>query len=207
MGCEQEASAVATVNPRDHIGLVHLLAREYSRKSGESVEELSQAGMTGLMQAATKFDPAKGTFASWAGVWIRSAMRLHIRDRRCFVHVPSKKYDRGLRVATPASMDAVLTDRFDFGANYFETFHDLIADESSPNAEAEAAKQEERDIVRREVDRLPKRTGAMLRAFLDGASLADIGREHGLSRSRIGQIIERAFEILRPRLAAALGAP
>jgi RNA polymerase sigma factor (sigma-70 family) len=55
-----------------HTGLVHYLAKRYR---GVDRADLVQAGMLGLVEAAKKYDGAKGTFASYASYWIRYRMR------------------------------------------------------------------------------------------------------------------------------------
>jgi RNA polymerase sigma factor for flagellar operon FliA len=56
----------------NHTGLVHFFAKRYK---GVDRADLVQAGMLGLVEAAKKYDGAKGTFASYASYWIRYRMR------------------------------------------------------------------------------------------------------------------------------------
>lgn len=52
-------------------GLVWLVVNRVARRSGLDPEELGQEGFVGLLEAAARFDPARGCFATFALHWVR----------------------------------------------------------------------------------------------------------------------------------------
>ena len=68
----------------DHMPLVASIARGY-RHYGVGVDDLIQEGAIGLMRAAKRFDPARGThFSTYAVWWVKATMRNFI-FRNCFI--------------------------------------------------------------------------------------------------------------------------
>ncbi len=91
-----EISAVAEVPPTEplsaelvveHLDLARRLAHRYAGR-GEPLEELVQVARLGLVQAAHRFDPERGSFASFAVPTILGELRRHFRDRCWAVQVP-----------------------------------------------------------------------------------------------------------------------
>ncbi len=77
----------------DHLGLARKLAFKYSGR-GEPVEELIQVAMVGLVQAAHRFDPERGSpFVSYAIPTILGEIRRHFRDHTWAVHIPRPVHD------------------------------------------------------------------------------------------------------------------
>lgn len=75
------AAGVAVLS-EEHVGLVHHVARQLSRKINGSVdvEELVSAGALGLVQAAATFEPERGlTFSTFAVPRIRGSMLDELR--------------------------------------------------------------------------------------------------------------------------------
>jgi RNA polymerase sigma factor for flagellar operon FliA len=69
---------------REHIALVKRIAYHLAAKlpSAFEIEDLMQAGMIGLLEAASKFDSSKGaSFSTYAGIRIRGAMLDDVRKR------------------------------------------------------------------------------------------------------------------------------
>src|SRR3569623_1633057 len=57
---------------RNHLGLVHLVAKKYW---GMPYEDLVQEGCIGLLVAIERFDPNQGyRFATYANIWIRQSI-------------------------------------------------------------------------------------------------------------------------------------
>lgn len=66
------------IDPLEHIGLVHTMVSKYHNVCGPAIDhdDLFQVGFIATMKAAETFDPSKGAqFSTWAGMWIKSAMR------------------------------------------------------------------------------------------------------------------------------------
>lgn len=86
--CETEPgtrrrNVVGAVEPWHHLGLVYRTARQLARRLPRSdADELTGAGVLGLIQAAGTFDPERGvTFSTFAVPRIRGAMLDDVRKR------------------------------------------------------------------------------------------------------------------------------
>ena len=83
-----------------------------------------------------------------------------------------------------------------------DTLEEIIADESVPPPEKEALRELFREDLLEMVDRLPPRDALVLRLRygLEGArpqTLAEIGKQLGISRERVRQLEERALRRLK----------
>ncbi|MEQ7127347.1 SigB/SigF/SigG family RNA polymerase sigma factor [Actinopolymorpha sp. B11F2] len=77
----------------DHLYLARRLANRYSGR-GEPVDELVQVAMVGLVQAANRFDPDRGSpFTAYAVPTILGELRRHFRDYCWSVHIPRPLHD------------------------------------------------------------------------------------------------------------------
>ena len=73
-----------------HMNLVRYLARKFANR-GEPLEDLTQVGMIGLINAIDRFDPSRGIrFATYATPTIVGEIRRHFRDRGWAVKVPRR---------------------------------------------------------------------------------------------------------------------
>jgi RNA polymerase sigma-B factor len=74
-----------------HRPLARRLAARYARGNRDLLEELEQVAAVGLVQAARRFDPARGTaFSTFAVPTIVGELRRHFRDTRWALHVPRR---------------------------------------------------------------------------------------------------------------------
>ncbi|MGH7562330.1 MAG: sigma-70 family RNA polymerase sigma factor [Gemmatimonadales bacterium] len=75
--------SAAPIEPWNHLGLVYRTARQLARRIPNSdADELAGAGVLGLIQAASAFDPDRGvTFSTFAVPRIRGAMLDDVRRR------------------------------------------------------------------------------------------------------------------------------
>lgn len=65
----------------ENIGLVHFHAKQYTRLYKRlPLDDLIQEGVFGLIQAIEKYNPEKGSFATYASLWIRQAIRNSINQ-------------------------------------------------------------------------------------------------------------------------------
>ena len=79
-----------------------------------------------------------------------------------------------------------------------KTFHDLLADHGSENAEDRVVRKQQWEMLKRIVACLPERDQWVLRRrYTEGATLREIGDELNLSRERIRQIEEKTLSQLR----------
>ena len=73
-----------------HLGLVRRLCGKF-RNSGEPMEDLVQVGSVGLLKAAAKYDPERGSsFAAYAIPVIVGEIKNYFRDHGWAVRIPRK---------------------------------------------------------------------------------------------------------------------
>jgi RNA polymerase sigma factor for flagellar operon FliA len=78
---------------------------------------------------------------------------------------------------------------------------ELVPDDQSEDIEAAIVRDEELDLVRNEILRLPERERVVLSLYyFEELKLHEIGRVLGLTESRVSQIRSKALETLRARL-------
>lgn len=80
-----------------NIGLALSLANRFAR--GDSMDDVRQAALEGLVRAAHRFDPDRGIrFSTYATACISGHLKRHFRDTTWRVHVPRRDQERFLRV-------------------------------------------------------------------------------------------------------------
>ena len=93
-----------------HMNLVRYLARKFANR-GEPLEDLTQVGMIGLINAIDRFDPSRGIrFATYATPTIVGEIRRYFRDRGWAVKVPRRLQE--LNLAASKAVDD-LTQKLD----------------------------------------------------------------------------------------------
>ncbi len=76
----------------DNLRLVAAIARRYAW-SGVPPSDLFQEGVLGLLRAADRFEPARGTpFSAYAAWWIRHAIAGAVRDATTSVRLPDRQW-------------------------------------------------------------------------------------------------------------------
>lgn len=180
-------------------GFVRKKAWGYSSRAamaGLEFDDLVQEGLAGALKAAGKYNPEAGanylTYAAW---WIDAAMKDALG--RQIVRTP-----QGEAFARVESLDAPI-DAAPDGAG--PTFMDWQRADQ-PDAHDLSTAAEDRARVWKALPKLnPRDREALVRHLgLDGRqprSLQAVAREMGVTRQRIGQILERARVELRRELA------
>lgn len=82
----------------DNLPLVHRLAQRFKGR-GEPYDDLVQVGTIGLMNAVDRYDPARGSFTTFAVPTIVGEIRRHFRDRGWAMRIPRRVQDLGRRVS------------------------------------------------------------------------------------------------------------
>jgi RNA polymerase sigma-B factor len=96
------AASTAIGGPSDliisHVALARSIARRFDRR-GESLDDLTQVAMVGLVKAASRFDETHQTrFSTFATATITGELKRHFRDNRWGVHVSRSSQERYLLV-------------------------------------------------------------------------------------------------------------
>jgi len=74
-----------------HLRLVIKIAKKFGG-TGLPFEDLVQEGNVGLIDAAERFDPGKGRFATYAWWWIRQAIRQYAIDNGRTIRIPTTRF-------------------------------------------------------------------------------------------------------------------
>lgn len=205
----------------------HLIAR---LPSTVDVEDLIQAGMIGLLEAAGNFSSTGGAnFSTFAGIRIRGAMldevrkldwtprSVHRRMRemsRAIAEIEHREgrdaHDHEIAAAMGISLDeyhALLQDaasaRLASLDELIEEEHSVVDRRSEGDDEPYANLQEDRFMqdLAEEIGRLPEREKLVMSLYYDDElNLREIGEVLGVTESRVCQIHGQALARLRARL-------
>lgn len=214
------------------VDLVKRIAHHLAARLPSSVEidDLLQAGMMGLLEAAGNFDPSKGaSFDTYAGIRIRGAMLDEVRKldwaprsvyrkyRQVSDMIHSIEAEQGRRAeghevaaGLGISLDeyhAILRDTA--GCRLFsleETMDDPASGRQHPRSEAESPdhafqQNEFRQELAAAIRQLPEREGLVLSLYYERElNLKEIGAVLGVSESRVCQIHGQALIRLRSKI-------
>lgn len=185
----------------NNLALASWMADRYAW-TGLDFDDLRQAAHLGLMEAAERFDPDRGSaFSTYAYHWMRSSIGAEIAATRSTIRVPGyRPLSDGPGVG---SLDA----------DEERPLRSLLPcdDEEAPEVGAERALLRER--VGAALDTLPERDRFVVehRFGINGAryphTLDEIGVMLGVSRARVGQFEARALARLRFRLPKGESGP
>lgn len=205
----------------------HLLAR---LPAIIQADDLIQAGMIGLIEAARNFDENKGaTFITYAGIRIRGAMLDEIRKGDWAprsVHKNTRRVAQAMRdVENATGRDARDVDVASALGMTLEEYHQILQDSNSskifafedlgvnedalnsPTTNPITGPLEgiQRDDFKQklglEISKLPEREKLVLALYYDEElNLREVGEVLGVSESRISQIHSQAMLRLKSRL-------
>lgn len=163
-------------------------------------DDVIQAGSLGLMRAAQGFDPSLGySFSTYAGHWIRQAIRAHIADD---VLIPFPRYlqSRKARETAKYAEDArrsgciARIDRSSDGEEWTLAIASPLEDDDMDGHPL--------NHLQLAIDALPDLERAVIRRRLDGMTMKAIGAELGITREWVRQTENRAMVKLKRGLAA-----
>lgn len=219
---------------REHAPLVKRIALHLLARLPDSVllDDLMQAGMIGLLEAARSFDPMQGaSFQTFAGIRIRGAIIDEIRRGDWAprsVHKAGREITRTIallesrygREVTDAEVAAALevpieeyhrllqdvadTRLFSLEALELDEGRPVAADADRTLATAEQSQLMEK--VAQAIGELPEREQLVLNLYYtELLNLKEIGAVLEVSESRVSQIMSQATLRLRARLATPEG--
>jgi RNA polymerase sigma factor for flagellar operon FliA len=215
-----------------HVGLVKRIAYHLVNRLPPSVqvEDLIQAGMVGLLEAASHFDPSQGaSFETYAGIRIRGAMLDEIRRSDWTprsVHRKARQVAEAVReIENRTGRDAKDTEIVEALGISVKDYHQILVDstsakvfsfDSSENPAVEQANIPEnaagpleqltehgfREALAKAIEGLPDRERLVMSLYYDDElNLREIGEILGVSESRVCQIHGQAVTRLRARMA------
>lgn len=209
-----------------HVHLVRRVARHVARRLPRHVglDDLVGAGHLGLVDAARRYDPARGVpFDAYAGIRIRGAI---MDDLRGADFVPRRVRDREdaiVRARTAACKAGVAATDDEVerrlgvepgglsawaaaGQPKFVPYDTLTEDETGVDGERMAAdasveRREQFEAVHQAVAALPERLQTVLHLYyVEGLTLREIAQVIGVTESRVCQLHGRAVANLRESL-------
>ncbi|MEK9839041.1 MAG: sigma-70 family RNA polymerase sigma factor [Ilumatobacter sp.] len=223
------AESATNVDVLEHMGLVRSIAvsmgRNYPRHV--DIEDLVQAGMVGLMEAAQRFDPEHGVpFAELAPRRIRGAINDSVRESAWMTRGARAKYKEIRTVEERLAAEGDLTNRrvaeemgateeslkqfrSDMAMREVVTMDNNQGASISDSLQATDATPEEvaasNDMVERlatAIATLPARYRSVLDGYYSqGMTTVEIAAALGVNRSRVSAILQSAHR----RLAEHLG--
>jgi len=196
-----------------HMNLVRYLARKFANR-GEPLEDLTQVGMIGLINAIDRFDPSRGIrFATYATPTIVGEIRRHFRDRGWAVKVPRRLQE--LNLAANKAIEE-LTQRLDRAPTVAELaeLYELPSLDSEMGGESDEVRSRLADYVGKvdeEIERFERRArlAEALRSltarerkiielrFFDNMSQTQVAKQLNISQMHVSRLQQRALAKLR----------
>lgn len=215
-----------------HAPLVKKIALHLRARLPASVQldDLMQAGMIGLLEAAQKYETVKGaSFETYAGIRIRGAIVDEIRRGDWVprsVHRNARRVAQAIRVVesregreaqdqeVAGELEMTLTEYYAcladsssgrlFSLDELNEYGDLPIDEQSEKSDNpldDLSSQAFRAGLAQAIETLPEREKLILSLYYqEELNLKEIGAVIGVSESRVSQILSQSALRLRARL-------
>lgn len=214
-----------------YLPVVQNIARRY-RGKGESVDDLEQVGVIGLINALDRFDPERGTdFLGYLIPTVTGEVRRHFRDRTWSMRVPRRMKDlqspvrraveelsvRLRRSPRPSEIAAHLGVPLDDVVDALQAHHAHTADSldtavgatGSPlvavlgQVDGELETVEYRDALRAALDDLPERERTIIvLRFFGDCTQTQIAERVGVSQMHVSRLLAQTLTTLRGVLEA-----
>jgi RNA polymerase sigma factor for flagellar operon FliA len=220
---------------QETLPLVARVAGAIGSRLPHSVEmsDLTQAGVLGLLDAAEKFDHAKGVrFRTYAELRIRGAIldslrsldwvpRSLRRQRRELQRAESLLEAKHGRKSTNEELASVMelsvaeldaarervrrAEVASFGTESFDRVVALTVDPRSPDPHELLERREIESLLARTIEKLPVKERLVLTLYYhEELTMKEVGRVLGVNESRVSQIHSKAVATLRLRLRREL---
>ncbi|MEB3361335.1 MAG: sigma-70 family RNA polymerase sigma factor [Synechococcaceae cyanobacterium] len=232
---QRRAAAIRERNRRvvAHRHLVEPLASHYAHHSQEPIEDLTQAGLLGLIRAAELYNSEKGIpFEAFARPHVRGAILHHLRDVAPMVRLPRRQaelHDRLSRLEK--TQEATLSTECQVSDNTPQplrealgvdetTWRDLLVwrglrrtmsceggwlDALPAPSAADATDVESQSTLEAMLTLLePRQRHVVRQVVLEGASYRQLGRQLEMSPMTVQRLLHRGLERLRQEIQAGL---
>ncbi|MEB3169139.1 MAG: sigma-70 family RNA polymerase sigma factor [Synechococcaceae cyanobacterium] len=214
----------------EHRHLVAPVASHYARFSLEPVDDLTQAGLLGLIRAAELYNSTQGTpFEAFAKPHIRGAILHHLRDLAPMVRLPRRQAELQDRLsqlqkrleATPSAhcgsgggsqqpiWDALGVDEPTWrNLLQLRQFRSPMTCEAAwleqfPAATADLGEAESQSTLEALLTLLePRQRQVVCQVVLEGASYRQLGRQLQLSPMTVQRLLHRGLARLRQEIKA-----
>ncbi|MDX2376739.1 sigma-70 family RNA polymerase sigma factor [Microbacterium sp. LRZ72] len=170
-----------------NLSLAEAVARRYFRRDRARDEDLVQVAYIGLMKAARRFEPGRGTsFAAFAVPTISGEIKRHLRDNGWFIRPPRQVQELWARISEASPR---LAQQLGHRPSVAEFVADL--GESERRVQEAIACQ----------DRLRPASLDVTVGEDQGATLAELipGTGEDLERAELGAVLSAAMRTLSPR--------
>ena len=150
------------------------------RNKGVALDELRSAALLGLVKATKRFDPDRGIpFGGYAQHWVRGEILTLFKPNRDALSL-------GRTLSLNAPVRSKIGHECEDGPR---EFMDLVADDLAP-------------AISPDLNRLSERERDVIEARLRGETLAEIGKDLGVSAERVRQLEARALPKIKGMAAA-----
>lgn len=173
------------------------IASQYKGK-GLQMDDLVSEGNIGLMKAASRFNPDKGTrFVSYAVVHVRQQIEKAIDQQTGLYQIPKdvKNEMAARQQSRPMSVDAPLGYRTNM------SLLSVLVNQDAPFADERIHSEAIEDAVEFALGSLDQRESRVVNAFFginqEHETMAEIAEDMDLKRERIRQIRDKAVRKLR----------
>lgn len=178
-----------------YLRFVVKLASQYQGK-GLSIDDLVCEGNMALLQAAMKFDAARGIrFVNYAAPFIRRQMERAIDEQNGFYKVPRDGNPLDRQQSRPLSVDAPL------GYRTGMSLLSVLINSDSPQADERVYSEALENAIEFALLSLSVRESQVINRFFgidrERETMAEIAEDLGLKRERVRQIRNRAIRRLR----------
>jgi len=199
---------IALANVRLAMTIAHAQHRR-GTFPGYPLDDMIQDAILGLYDAAEHYDPNRGSFSTCAVHWIMHRLRRSYADLWTDIRVPVHHHEQNFRNNERTALMTIhrsLSEPVGRHGDERLTIGGMLADPNNPYDavdDADAVKSLLDHIVRRYVERRTlyvssndrmreyvRRLAHIIRAKLDGESMASIGRQMKVSRQWIAMIVD-----------------
>ena len=200
--CDRHESDTKATLIEHYLPLIEFLSKRLGRQVPYSYRaDLYSFAAIGLMDAIEKFDPSLGfRFETYASRRIRGAMSDGLRQLDWLPRGASERASRVIETIVPVDFKASFSPG---GPMLEESLSDPTQGTLFDNLDLEAEHAQVVDAI----EELPEREQLIVKDhYYKQRRLAEIGKDMGITESRVCQLHRRALRMLEVKLAASLSA-